>query len=96
MCNRQFADPTCLENSLELLKAERERFRGLESDQARKAFVSAGVPIQQKHKHKKHQRVCGRFFKAVFPVSNNVIYAAKGTPGARKAQATSGRSLKLY
>ncbi|CAN0563824.1 unnamed protein product, partial [Ectocarpus sp. 12 AP-2014] len=72
--------------SFDLLRAEHQRFQALESEPARKIFVIQKVPLQRKHKHKLfagNQRGCGKFFKAVFPVSNNVIYAAKGTPGAR-------------
>lgn len=85
-CNSRFADAAWKVYSLELLQAEHERFRGLESEQARKAFVIARVPIAEKNKSKLYaanQIVCQAFFKAVFPISNNTIYAAKGTPGAR-------------
>ena len=43
------------------------------------------TPIEDNNTHKLYagnQLECGKFFEAVFPVSNNVIYAVKGTSGA--------------
>ena len=91
-CASKFADPKDRGHRLDVLAAERKRFVALGTDEpARKNFIIGRTPIEHNNKHKLYagnQLVCGKFFKAVFPVSNNVIYAAKGTRGARASSNT--------
>ncbi|CAB1103844.1 unnamed protein product [Ectocarpus sp. CCAP 1310/34] len=83
----KFVDLRNSDYRLDLLTAERKRFLDLGPDEpARKNFVAQRVPIQEQHKSKLYagnRLVCGKFFKSVFPASNNLICAAKGTPGSR-------------
>ena len=97
-CDRKFADETNKDYRADWLAAEHSRFHSLESEPDRKAFVLNRLPFVEKdrrHLRAASKIVCGNFFKQVFGVSNNVIYAAKGTPGARASSCVDKRCANV-
>lgn len=81
-------------NARRILQAERDKLFSYSAASDRKRFVSDRVPVCDL-KHGAMMAgglpVCADFFCKVFRTSRNLVYAAKGTPGARASSECDGR-----
>lgn len=93
-CSAGFASQGDEGLHMKMLRAERERFASCSRSSDRKTFVSNRVPVCKLTRGgmiAAGRPVCIDFFSKMFGVSRNLIYACKGTPGARASSECNGR-----
>lgn len=93
-CSAGFANEGDEGHYMKMLRAERERFASCSRSSDRKTLVSNRVPVCKLTRGgmiAAGRPVCIDFFSKTFGVSRNLIYACKGTPGARASSKCNGR-----